>query len=283
MNFLQTFEPNPIAFAWGPITVYWYGIFLAIGSLLAVVITIHLANHAHLPVNKLIDWLFLILVIGFLGARLYHVLNEPAYYWENPDEIIKIWHGGLAIHGGLIAGLLVLWLGARKMKVPLLKLTDVMVPGLILAQAIGRWGNYFNQELFGRPTDLPWGILINPSLRPPGYEAGNFFHPAFLYEFVIDLIGFFILWYLIKKAHSASSFFNTTGITTSLYFIIYGLGRFIAEIFRIDPTPSLLGLRLPLIISIFIILVGATMLRMLRKRTRLAQTTANDYTQEGFS
>lgn len=239
---------------------------MALGALVAFIITWRFARRAGLPVERLFDLGVLTLVIGFIGARLYHVLNEPAYYWQNPIEVFQVWHGGLAIHGGLIAGGLTLWIGSQRLKLPLGKLTDLFVPGLLFAQAIGRLGNYFNQELFGWPTTLPWGIPIDMINRPVEFIASTYFHPTFLYELIIDALAAILLIFILKKGLSRFEQTNRFGLITAYYFIFYGVGRLVAEYFRIDRTPLILGVRLPLIVSVVIILIGISLLFIISKR-----------------
>lgn len=219
----------------------------------------HQVDGAH--ISNLFVWL---IVIGLLGARLYHVLNELPYYLQHTTEILKIWHGGLAIHGAIIAGLLTGWWYARRHRLSLIQLTDVFVPGLALGQAIGRWGNYFNQELFGKPTNLAWGIPIDQANRPPAYQDSPFFHPTFLYESVGNLMLVAVLVWLHRRS-------ARPGTVTLVYFIGYAVLRIATESLRIDRTPIIAGIRLPIIMSVFIILASATAWFILRARTTHAQ------------
>lgn len=255
MGFLHTFEPQPIAFTLGGIMVHWYGIFLSLAILTGLVIAIFLARRARLRVGPVIDILLFTTLAGFLGARLYHVLNEPAYYFDNPGEIFRIWNGGLAIHGGLIVGGLVFILLVRRVKLPLGLVADLAAPALLIGQAIGRWGNYFNQELAGRPTNLPWGIPIAPELRPDSSLGSAYFHPVFLYESLFDLAAgiLFIFWFLRRQRQPDK---GKPGSIAFAYLIAAGAGRFLVELLRIDRTPTVFGVRLPLLISLLMIVIG---------------------------
>lgn len=259
MSFLHETLPNAVAFTLGNISIGWYGLCLSLGMLSAYFITYLLSRKRNIPLGRLTDLLLLTAFLGFIGARLYHVLNEPVYYWQHPSDIFQIWQGGLAIHGGILVGLLVLYYGAKRLQLPLLRLTDLLAPGVLLGLSIGRWGNYFNQELFGRPTSLPWGIPIAESLRPESYINASYFHPVFLYESLIDLFGVVLLlgfiWLERKRQNDTA-----IGVVTALFFLLYGVGRFAAELFRFDSTPHIIGIRLPLIVSALFILLGFWML-----------------------
>ncbi len=274
INFLHTFNPESILISLGPIDIYWYGFFILIGSLLAISIMIKLASYHNIEKEKIIDLAFYLIITGITGARIYHIFLEFPYYLKYPLDMFKIWQGGLAIHGGIIAGLIVIWLFAKKRKelsseaselsswLWFWLLTAILVPGLALAQALGRWGNYFNQELFGLPTDKPWGIPIEIANRPLEYINSEFFHPTFLYESLGSLLIFFILiaihvW-IIKNQKQKSVMRYALCVIS--YLILYSILRFSLEFIRIDKTPELLGLRFPQIISLIIIFLTPILL-----------------------
>jgi phosphatidylglycerol:prolipoprotein diacylglycerol transferase len=256
INFLHTNQPEALLLKFGPIEIYWYGLFIVIGILTAISISIKIAKYYNLEKTKIIDLSFYLIIFGIIGARLYHVFLELPYYFNNPLSILKVWQGGMAIHGALIAGVITLFFFAKKNKLNIFKLTAIITPGLALGQAIGRWGNYFNQELFGLPTDASWGIPIELNNRILEYISFEYFHPTFLYESIGNFFIFIILIalhvYIIKKDKIKNFFFI---LITSLYLILYSILRFSLEFIRIDTTPDFLGLRFPQIISILIILV----------------------------
>jgi len=222
------------------------------------------------------DLAFWLILGGVLGARLYEVfIINWGYYIENLDAIFKIWQGGLAIHGGIIGGGLALWVWAKRNKINFWKLADILVIILPLGQAIGRWGNYFNGELFGLPTSGWWGIPIDIALRPLEYINFEYFHPAFLYESFLNLCLFgILLWvYSVKTSNDSviaresrqgdrsnlvqKGKYYKTGTLVIIYLIGYGLIRFFMEYVRIDPTPEVLfGLKLPQFFSILMVLVA---------------------------
>ena len=254
INFLHTSHPNPILISLGPINIYWYGLFIVLGILAAIFITLKLADYYKIKKETIIDLAFWLIIGGVIGARLYHVLLELQYYLSNPIDAIKIWQGGLAIHGAILAGIVIIWRFSKKHQYNFWLLSSIIAPGLALAQAIGRWGNYFNQELFGKPTKLAWSIPIDLANRPIEYISNEFFHPTFLYESIGNLLIFFILiyahiWIVKKQKFNNTSYF----LLLTSYFILYSLLRFSIEFIRLDPTYVILGLRFPQIVSLIII------------------------------
>lgn len=256
-NFLHTFNPSPIVAAIGPVNVYWYGFFILLAVLAALAVCLYLAKLHQIKADIMIDLAFWLIISGLLGARLYEVLLELPYFLANPLDIFKIWQGGLAIHGAIIGGLIALWRFAKKNNLNFPKLAAIIITALPLGQAIGRWGNYFNQELFGYPTALPWGIPIDIINRPLNYFKAQYFHPAFLYEslgnFLIFIILFIAHYLIIKKNKTDNS--NYFWLFAS-YFLLYSILRFSLEFIRLDPAPVLFGLRFPQLASLFIIFLS---------------------------
>lgn len=263
MLFLHTVHPSPLLATIGPFVVRWYGLMLALGALLGFLTLRFLARRNGWSSDAALSIFFAVLVAGFIGGRLYHVVNEPAYYWEHLGEIVQVWHGGLAIHGGLLFGIITLWWFARRWQIPLLRLTDMTAPAIAIGQSIGRWGNYFNQELFGRPTALPWGIPIDPANRPLGFETSEFFHPTFLYESLWELGVFVFLLILITRTKARQ------GVATFAYLGLAAVGRLTTESLRIDTTPILFGIRLPLLVSAILLVVAIVGLWYCSKRSAL--------------
>lgn len=255
INFLHTFTPEPILISFGPITVYWYGLFIVSGILAAMLVALKLAEHYQVGKNEIIDIAFWSIITGVIGARIYHVGLEFPYYWDNPEKIIKIWEGGLAIHGALLFGGLTAWFLVRKYNINFWKLASIVVPGIALGQAIGRWGNYFNQEVYGLPTTLPWGIPIDQTNRLAEYYFSNYFHPTFLYESIGNFCIFLILisahiWVIKNKKQNKVNYSHWVTAYISLYSVL----RFFLEFIRTDPTPEIWGLRWPQIVSISIVI-----------------------------
>jgi len=261
ITFLHTFLPSAILFSAGPISIHWYGLCLVAGMVAALLISFRLAKYYQIPQDTVFDLSFWLIIGGLIGARLYDVLLELPYYIKYPEQIPAIWQGGLAIHGGIIAGVFIIWLFARRKNINFFKLSSLIVPGLVLGQALGRWGNYFNQELFGRPTSLPWGIPIELLNRPAAYIGEAYFHPTFLYESLGCLIIFLILLggniRAIKRERFSRRFYVWS---LSLYMILYSILRFSLELIKIDTTPEFLGMRWPQIMSLMIMAAAISLL-----------------------
>lgn len=212
--------------------------------------------------------LIVCLLFAVIGARLYHVLTPspsmaafgietPWDYFRNPMQLINIRAGGLGIYGGLAGGALGLFIYTRRQRIPTLAWADLAVVGVALGQVFGRWGNFFNQELYGRPTTLPWAITITEAHRLPGYEEFSRFHPAFLYESLWNLLAFLVL-YTLAKRYSARLL---TGELTALYLIFYAVGRILLEMVRLDSrTLELFGLNLNMAIATFVSLLVALLM-----------------------
>lgn len=190
---------------------------------------------------------------GIVGGRIYHVITTPAPYFGadgNPAAALRIWEGGMGIWGAVAFGALGAWIGLRRDKQRLGPFADSLAPGLLVAQFVGRWGNYFNQELFGGSTTLPWGLEIDAAHLPSGFQEGTLFHPTFLYEGLWNLAMAGLLVLLDRKLRFKS------GQVISLYFVFYGVGRFWVEMLRIDQAKHILGLRLNNWTAIFVIALG---------------------------
>ncbi len=190
---------------------------------------------------------------GIVGGRLYHVLTSPAPYFGDgghPLDALKIWEGGLGIWGAVALGTVGAWIGVRRRGIALPPFLDAVVPGVLVAQAMGRWGNWFNQELFGRPTDLPWGLQIDPQHRPAGYEGFQTFHPTFLYESLWALAAAGLLVWADRRFRMGH------GRVFLLYVVLYTAGRLWWELLRIDEANRILGVRVNVWVS-GVLLVGA--------------------------
>lgn len=226
----------------GPIMIRYYALLILAGALVAAWISSKEAQRRGKDPEMIWDMLPWLLIGGIIGARIWHVLTPSSanaamglttqYYFQHPLEILKIWKGGLGIFGGIIGGLIALIIYCRANKQNFWEWTDIVAPGLLIAQAIGRWGNFVNQEVYGPPTDLPWKIYIDPAHRLPGYENFEYYHPLFLYESLLTLIGGLLLLYVARKYKDKLYI----GDVFNLYLIYYPLGRFGLEFIRLDPS-----------------------------------------------
>lgn len=225
--------PSPIIFEAGPFAMRWYGLFIALGIAVATFVTSRELARRGYDGTLALDALFFVIPLGFIGARVYHVLTDYDLYAADPfPGVFEVWNGGLGIYGGVVGGFLGVLIFARVRGISPLMFADAIAPGLILAQAIGRWGNYFNQELFGRPSDLPWAIRIAPENRPQGFQDATSFHPTFLYESIWNVLVFFVLLYVARRFASRLK----NGDVFLLYVSLYSVGRFFVEALRIDPA-----------------------------------------------
>ncbi|MGI6575659.1 MAG: prolipoprotein diacylglyceryl transferase [bacterium] len=209
---------DPIAFTIGPFSVRWYGLLIASALLIGVFLASREAEKQKIDLDQFLNIILVAVPCAIIGARFYYVVLRWEYYGAHPIESFKIWEGGLAIHGAVITGLMVGYAMARYYRLSFLQLTDIVAPSLILGQAIGRWGNFFNQEAYGYPTDLPWAMYI----------AGEYRHPTFLYEFIWNLGIFGLLMWLRRSTKIR------TGDIFLTYIAGYSIGRFFIEGFRTD-------------------------------------------------
>lgn len=237
----------------GPLTIHMYAIMILIGIFVALWLTsrrwVERGGNSEV-VGEVAIWA---IPFGIVGGRIYHVISSPAAYFGedgNPWKAFEIWNGGLGIWGAVAFGALGAYIGARRHGASFTAFMDAAAPGLLLAQAIGRLGNYFNQELFGAPTTLPWGLEIDKVFRPEGYEQFTTFHPTFLYELLWNLAGVAVLIYLDKR------FDLRGGRVFWLYVVVYTTGRLWIENVRIDEAVHIAGVRVNVWVSI-LVLVGA--------------------------
>jgi prolipoprotein diacylglyceryl transferase len=263
---VPTSIPSPPTAVWqlGPVPVRAYALCILAGILVAIWI----GNRRWIArggspgvVGDVAMWA---VPFGIVGARLYHVATDWESYFgpgANPVDALRIWEGGLGVWGAIALGVLGGWIGARRRGVPLPPLADALAPGIVLAQAIGRFGNWFNQELFGRPTDLPWGLQIDPQFRPEQYADVETFHPTFLYEALWCVVVAVILVWADRRFRMGH------GRVFALYVALYTLGRSYIETLRIDPAREVLGLRLNVWTSV-VLFVGAVVYIVVSARLR---------------
>ena len=274
--FLALRSPGPELFQLGPFSLRWYGLLIAISVLLGLNLSGELASKKGLKKSLINDLLPILVLASVIGARIYYVAFEWRNYtgknfWSSINFLnlnipipsaIEIWGGGIAIHGALIMGTLSIIFFCRWRKEPFWDVIDVLVPSVALGQAIGRWGNFFNNEAFGIPTNLPWKLFIPYKFRPEIFLTEDYFHPTFLYESVWNIFVFGILIFLFKKSKK-KELKLPSGSLSCLYLITYSLGRLWIEALRTDPLclgglPPFCegGLRVAQLISLFLISAG---------------------------
>jgi prolipoprotein diacylglyceryl transferase len=265
-------SPSVSFFEVGPFQIRFYALCIIAGIVVATLITNSRLTKRGAEPWVVVDIALLAVPLAIVGARLYHVFTHWSFYfeqgreWWNPfvqDAIWNIWDGGIAIFGALIGGAVGGWLGCKWTGIRFWTFADALAPGLILAQALGRFGNWFNQELYGLPTDLPWGLEIDPdnAAFPPGLAPDTLFHPTFLYEVVWNVLGAAVLLWLGRKA------FFQWGRLFAVYLIWYGAGRVLWESIRIDPSEVILGLRTNVWGAIVGIAIGIAILVVQRRHT----------------
>ncbi|MBI2645245.1 prolipoprotein diacylglyceryl transferase [Candidatus Uhrbacteria bacterium] len=260
--------PPDILWQAGPLTVYYYGVIIAFAIAVGFLVSLFLASRLEKVIGthivRHIDALFLwVCGAGVVGGRVFFVAYHWNFFLEHPSEIIAVWHGGWVWHGALFFGLIALGIYCVVRRISFLMLAGLLSPGVILGQAIGRWGNYFNQEAYGPPLQAWWAIPIDLAHRLTGYERYETFHPAFLYESIGDVVLFSALfcWVLLiikkirTKKMSGDMGIQKIGMVFFTYLIVYSVIRFGIEFFRIDTVPVLWGLRAPQWVSIDIICI----------------------------
>ena len=267
-------SPGPLVFQLGPIALRWYGLLIAIAVLLGLSLATRLGRARGIEPSLIADLLPLMVLGAVLGARLYYVLLEWRQYGGNWLDALAIWRGGIAIHGALLGGSLAAVLFCRWRRQPFWPLLDVLVPAVALGQAIGRWGNFFNSEAFGLPTDLPWKLFIPLAFRPSEFLDQAYFHPTFLYESIWNL-GVCILLLLLFRAASRGSIELLPGTLSCVYLLAYSSGRVWIEGLRTDPLCLLAappfcegGLRMAQLVSLLLIGLGGAGLWWLYGRHR---------------
>jgi phosphatidylglycerol---prolipoprotein diacylglyceryl transferase len=223
---------TPVVFAAGPLTVRYYGLCIVLGIIAGTWLTGRQLARKGYDAGLALESLFFVVPLGVLGARLYYVATEwGAQYASNPiPSVLKIWEGGVGAYGAVAGGFVGLLLFCRLRDMSPLTFADAAAPGLVLGQAIGRWGNYFNQELFGGPSDLPWAVYIAPQNRPVQFADAPAFHPTFLYESVWDLLACLVLLWVARRFTEQLK----AGDIFVLYVILYASGHFLAETLRVD-------------------------------------------------
>ena len=261
-------SPSLSSFSVGPLTIHFYALCIITG--IAAAIWIGRKRYANLggnpdDVSEVAIWA---VPFGIIGGRIYHVITSPAQYFGangNPVDALKIWKGGLGIWGAISLGAVGAYLYFRTHKTTLnfRQLLDSLAPGVVVAQAIGRIGNYFNQEVFGKPTELPWGLEIDPVNRPDGFESYATFHPTFLYELLWCLV---VAVLLIKLPGFLKQITSKQGDIFALYILGYTLGRVWIESLRIDEANLILGLRLNIWVSLIVLLTASAYLIASKRR-----------------
>jgi len=251
---------DPIAFSLGPLNIHWYGLIISTAILLGFSFVIYQSKKTEIPTEFFLDFFIIGIPVSVIGARIYFVIFNIGYYLNNPFAIIAVWKGGLAIHGAIIGGLIVLIVLTKKRNHPFLQVVDIMAPALILGQAIGRWGNFINQEAYGGAVTEKFINNFPAFIKEQMFINGSFHHPTFLYESVWNLLIFGILIWLSRQ------YFIKKGDVFFTYLIGYSIGRFFIEEMRTDSL-MLFNMQVAQLMSVILIIFGLTMI-ILRHRAK---------------
>lgn len=273
---MPLFIPSPADSVWhlGPLPLRAYALCIIVGAILAIWIGERRWAKNGGQAGFISDLALFAVPAGIVGARLYHVLTDPQLYFgegKDPIAVLYIWEGGLGIWGGIAGGALAVWLVCRWKKESFLAVADALAPGLLVAQAVGRFGNWFNQELFGKPTELPWALEIDAAHRPAGYSQFETFHPTFLYEALWNIAGAaFLIWFVSKRVKFGQ------GRVFAAYVMVYTAGRFWIEQLRIDPVNDFDGIRLNVVTSLVVFVIGAYFFWQLKHRRPAVMASHGD-------
>jgi prolipoprotein diacylglyceryl transferase len=266
VNFLVSIPSPEISYLdLGPVRIHFYALFILTGIALATFMADRTLTKRGAEKGVFLDIALWAVPAGILGGRVFHVITHPRdYFYEGADllAIFRIWEGGLAIFGAITLGAVGAWWGARQAGIRFSAVADAVAPWVLVAQGIGRLGNYFNQELFGIPTTLPWGLEIpstNPAY-PNGLPDGLTFHPTFLYEMIWNFAGAALILYLASKLQLQ------WGKVFGLYLVVYSLGRIWIESIRIDPSEVILGLRINIWSALIGVVIGIIIIRVQSRR-----------------
>jgi phosphatidylglycerol:prolipoprotein diacylglycerol transferase len=251
---------HPVLVQIGPFVIRWYGAMIILACFVGLWLAKKEAEKNDIDPKKIDDFFLYAIIGAIIGARLYYILfSDPAQLWKDPFFVIAVWKGGLAIHGAILGGLSIAVLYARKQKISFLKFADTLTPSLILGQAIGRIGCFFNGDAHGYPTSLPWGIVYAPESLAGQMFPGQALHPTQLYEMFLNLIIFGALWKIRKKI-------NTSGLLFVLYIILYSTARIFVEQFRADKLTYFGNISAAQSIGILGILLGIILMWLLKKK-----------------
>ncbi len=270
--------PIPEGFFIGPLEVRFYGIILMLGAVAgAWLATRESKRRGHDP-EIIWDLLTYLLIGGIVGARLWHILTPPpssgitaGWYLTHPLDALAIWKGGLGIPGAVIGGLIALYFYTRKHKLNFAEWTDITAPSIALGQAIGRWGNFVNQELYGAPTNLPWKLYIDPQHRLSGYQDVAYYHPLFLYESLWNLGNMFLLLWVSRRFADRLK----KGDLFLIYLIIYPIGRFLLDFLRLDAS-RVGGININQTVVAIVAVLAASALLWRHRRGSSLTTTAQE-------
>lgn len=254
---------HPILFQIGPVSLRWYGVMIAAACITGFWLAQKEAQRKQIKIESIQDFFFISLIVSIVGARLYYIaFTDISLFWRNPSSVLAVWQGGIAIHGAILGGLLTAVIYTRRQKISFWKFSDTIAPSLILGQAFGRIGCFLNGDAHGYPTNLPWGMVYSNDSSAGQMYPGQILHPTQLYEMVIDLIIFIVLWNIRKQI-------KTDGRLFLLYVILYSVGRIFVEYFRADKLIYLGSISAAQSIGVFGILTALVLMVTLPSKDRM--------------
>lgn len=268
MKYIATIDPTAIEiFGW---PIQWYGIIIGIAMIVAYWLIQRESQKQGLDSEHVSDIIFWAILFGFIGARIYYVIFQWEYYQQHPEDIIKIWQGGIAVYGGVIAGALTTYVLAKRYKIPVFQMTDIAAPALLIAQAIGRWGNFINQEAHGGQVSRQFleQLHLPKWLIDQMFISGNYYHPTFLYESLWNFLGAIVMLVARRKIRGLKP-----GQLTAGYFIWYGLGRAWIEGLRTDSL-YLGTVRVSQVLSIILVIVGMGVMYWINQKSKTSKNTS---------
>ncbi|NRS48078.1 prolipoprotein diacylglyceryl transferase [Brevibacillus sp. HB2.2] len=260
---------DPIAIAIGPLKIHWYGIIMGLAFFLGTYLARYNSKRSGIDPDHVLNMVVLIIPAAIVCARLYYVTFEWQQYKDNPLDIFAVWQGGLAIHGGLIGGVLAGAWYIRKHKLPFLRLADIFMPSVILGQAIGRWGNFINQEAHGGPVSAEFMEKFPAFIREQMFIGGQYYHPTFLYESMWNLVVFAILMLMLYR------FKKFDGQVLFSYMILYSIGRFFIEGMRTDSLLIADTLRVAQLVSLCLVAAGVILMLVFARKSKQAGHSQN--------
>ena len=257
-------SPGHIAFSFLSMDIHWYGIIMSLAILVGLFVIFWIRNKyfKEITTDTICDLSFYLIIFGLFCARFYYVILDYGYFSRHPYEIFAIWNGGIAIQGAIIGGIFAGYLYANEFKLNFLRLADLFSFGLVTGQIIGRWGNFFNSEAFGLPTQLPWKLYIPYGLRPIEYREYEFFHPTFLYESILNIFVLITLWVILKKTKNE----RKNGVIFFSYIILYSIVRLFVETIRLDSVLNINNIHIAHIAAFGLIIFGLLGLYKISRR-----------------
>ena len=258
-------SPGGIAFTIGNTDIYWYGIIMSFAILVGIIFVCFIAKNffKDISTDTIYDLSFELIISGLIFARLYYVIMDYKYFLKYPYEIPAIWNGGISIQGAILGGIIAGIIYTKRNNYSFLKFADLFSFGLITGQIIGRWGNFFNSEAFGLPTDMPWKLYIPYQARPLEYKSFEFFHPTFLYESLLDIIVLMIMLLILNKIKERKD-----GIIFFTYIILYSIVRIIVESIRIDSVLNIGCFHIAHITSAIFIITGTICILIIKNKQK---------------